>query len=67
LIMDTPTPISILPRSTAFGILSRTILTLPYGWSGIALILGKVGWLAAGRDRPPFAQDRISDHWEYRT
>lgn len=36
MIMATPAPIARLLRYTAFGVLARATLTLPYWWSGLA-------------------------------
>ncbi|RRN65237.1 DoxX family protein [Caulobacter sp. 602-1] len=44
--MDTPAPISVLLRSTAFGTFARAVLTLPYWWSGIAKLTDLNGALA---------------------
>lgn len=46
MIMQTPAPLSALLRSTAFGVLARTALTLPYWWSGIAKLTDLHGALA---------------------
>ncbi|ATC32008.1 DoxX family protein [Caulobacter vibrioides] len=43
--MTTPAPIAVLLRSPAFGWAARTLLTLPYAWSG----LGKLADLTGAR------------------
>ena len=44
--MDTPAPLASLLRSSAFGILARAVLTLPYWWSGITKLTDLHGALA---------------------
>lgn len=44
--METPAPISSLLRSSAFGVFARTVLTLPYWWSGIAKLADLHGAMA---------------------
>lgn len=44
--METPAPLSLLLRSSAFGVFARAVLTLPYWWSGVAKLAHLGGALA---------------------
>lgn len=46
---STPAPIEGLLSSTWFGVLARTVLTLPYWWSGISKLTNLDGAIAEAR------------------